>query len=402
MGRLKQILISASFSLLTACAGSGAGLLGAGAIVGDRNLASAEPLFSEDGEDCLDSGDQFLELLYPDPHSTGSSKPEKCRHIVNAFKNALPYGAHYTPQRRNEITDLLIATSNRKCGRYTALIKSADVAWNSQLGILSIMTGGLGAILGGENTAKALSGTSTILNGSRSAVNETVFHNQTIHVLATAYEKARQAQRRTITNRQACTTDQYTLSRAIEDVFNYHSSCSIVVGLYEAAKAVERSDSPGMNAMRAQMAALISLRRQADELSETGEPTIITSLRGPLDIQALNEANNVVIAAKKDVDTAQVNKDKADEAAKAILTTPPPNESESDKKTREAAEQELRGRRTKAANDLDEAKAKQQDAEIRLSKIVQALASATPSTLSVVEDETRICPYDVAAKSLAR
>lgn len=82
--------------VLTGCAGDGAGPLGIGAIIGDRNLAAAEPLFSEDEERCLDSADQLLEILAVSDteekagaSDRNASRPERCKRIKQSFRNLL-------------------------------------------------------------------------------------------------------------------------------------------------------------------------------------------------------------------------------------------------------------------------------------------------------------------------
>lgn len=191
----------------------------------------------------------------------------------------------YTDRQRNETIDAMIASSNLKCNRYLELLKNADGAWNSGIGIASIVTGGLGAFVAGglgafvagEDTAKALSGTAAILSGSRAAVNEVYLNNLTIHVVAAAIEKVRIRERQKITNRQECDVRQYTLMRGVEDAFNYHRTCSIIAGLAETALAVQRSDNPGVAEMRKALTEYANFARQVDEIGAQGTITEVST-----------------------------------------------------------------------------------------------------------------------------
>lgn len=305
---------------LSSCAGSGAGPLGLGAVIGDRNLASAEPLFSENEEKCLDSADQLLSLIYGPDARDGELGASPCKQMRTTMRYIIGDGAgspnltpRYTDAQRNEIIDALIASSNRKCTRYLALLKNADGAMNSTLSIGAIISGGLGSFLGGAETAKALAGTSSILSGSRAAINESYLSNQTIQVLAAAFEKGRREQRKVITNRQACPIGQYTLMRGIEDALQYHNSCSLVFGLAETAKSIERSENPGLEVMRQSFADLANFKRQAAEFSSDGPVTPIRAAPAPVSVAKLVAADQTLTNAEGALVAAQ-----ATEGAKKI------------------------------------------------------------------------------------
>lgn len=398
-------LISMAIFVLTGCAGDGAGPLGIGAIVGDRNLAAAEPLFSEDEERCLDTADQLLEILRPrDVDETkgafdrASKRPDRCARIKQSVRLYLsPNGktspGEYTDRQRNEVLDALVAASNRKCGRYTAMLKNADGAMNGGLSLASIITGGLGAIIGGEGTARALSGTSSIFSGSRAALNEIYLTNQTIHVLAAAYDKARREQRREITNRQACSTTQYTMMRAIEDAFTYHASCSIVVGLAETARSIERAENPGVDVMRKTFAQMAALRDQAAEIAQGRAPTPVAVNRPSVSLQSVTAANDLVV-------TLTGERDQKQQAVAVARTARDAAKADADKLTADAgkvAKDELDAQEKALADREDELRRAElalTDAEDALAREAQQLASAVqrPSYADRPR-ETRSCPY---------
>ncbi len=328
-----------SVGLLNSACSSGAGPAGIGALIGKKTLSAAEPLFGSDSDVCFRQTGFMLRLLQAPvsspPSTTGATKQTRCERIIfdiqtalratpmpsaqslrpNSQKsNAAPASTapliSATQQRRNEVIDAMLAESNRKCGEYTAFLKSYDGGVNSSLSVLSLLTGGLGSFVGGVQTAKALSGTSAIISGTRSSLNEIHFTNQTIHVLASAYEKSRRDMRREIRNRQMCPTEIYTVTGGIEDVVEYHNQCSIVTGLAEAARAVGRSENPGAEAMRNTLAEMTSLRRQAYAFVEEGvvaRQSDIASARDEAVTKGLEAADKIA----RDALTAASNRRKS-------------------------------------------------------------------------------------------
>lgn len=388
---------------LSACAGSGAGPLGLGAIIGDRNLAAAEPLFSKQEQQCFDSGDQFATAIFGPVNSPTlaaelerKSKKADCSIISASFRHVLAPTVstgpiNYTQQQRNELIDLLIATSNRKCTRYIAMLKNADGAINSSLSISAIITAGLGSFVGGEATAKALSGSAAILSGSREAINQTYLSNLTIHVLGAAIEKARTRIRRDITNRQDCTTNSYSLSRGIEDAFQYHGACSISVGLAETAIAVERSQNPGLDAMRNSLADYAAFVKQVDEIGKPGLPTSVAGKPRILDLTAVTAINADLSGAQAQVDQLMAELDAATSKAKADVAMSDAKPADIALKTaadtaKKAEAGKLRELQTAQSN--RDALAKQFSSELQ--KLASNVASTTPV---VVAPESRTCPF---------
>jgi len=293
----------------------------------------------------------------------------------------------YDEAQRNEIIDALIASSNRKCTRYVALLKNADGAMNSALSVGSIVTGGVGSFVGGAAAAKALAGTAAILGGSRAAINEAYLSNQTIQVLAAAFEKARREQRQVITNRQACPVRQYTLMHGIEDAFQYHNSCSLVFGLSETAKSIERSENPGLDVMRKQFAEIANLRRQAAEFAGSGPITPVAATPTPASLDKLVAADKKLSQAEADLGKARQDELTARatlEAAKIALEA---------KKGPESDVATAQGAVAKASEVTVKAQAVRDEAG-RLRNIeVQALVRAVAPVAAVPEPETRTCPY---------
>lgn len=292
----------------------------------------------------------------------------------------------YTKARRNELIDMLIATSNRKCTRYTSLLKNADGALNSSLSIGAIIAGGLGAFVGGPNAAKALSGTSAILSGSREAINQTYLSNLTIHVLAAAIEKARDRTRRDITNRQACSIESYTLSRGIEDSFQYHDACSINAALAEAATAIERSQNPGFDALRNTFAQYLALSKQVQDgeaitQSPDLSPGIVPDLKSVNEAVSKRDKSKTAVAdAVKVRDALKTKAEEARKTAGADLANA----------ALKKAEDEL----NQSETSLKKLENEQRELEKSLSGEWQQLASSiTFAQPSLATPETRQCPF---------
>lgn len=297
-----------------------AGIFGLGGLFGKHNLAMVEPLFGKNESRCFNRPDRLLVLLEtPAPKDQpefdnrdriysadgGSGKAndraDKCNAIVGRFRYQLtvPYAlakdgrpaslpeppgtigrygttANYSERNRNEIVDAIIAVSNQKCATYSAFIKNTDGALNGALSIGAIVSGSIGPIAGGEATAKALSATSAIFSGTRAAINETFLTNQAIHILVAAYEQVRSKIREEITAREACPPGAYSVMRGIEDAQRYHDSCSLVVGLAETSKAVERASNPGVKDMIDSMKQFALLQKAIASAGDTAADTLAT------------------------------------------------------------------------------------------------------------------------------
>lgn len=413
---IRNIFRSAALAaLLSSCAGGGAGPMGLGAVLGDRNLASAEPLFTKEESKCLSSADGLLSAVFldgqQDPKTTcgkfftairamavtrGSITNDRTRFtgIPQASDSKeMTTWVRYDKQARNEIIDALIATSNYKCGRYSALLKNADGAANVTLSIGSILTGGLGAFVGGPAAAKALSGSAAILSGSRAAVNEVYLTNQTIHVLAAAFEKARDKQRDRITNLEDCPEDKYSLMRGIEDAFSYHNSCSLVTGLAETVLAVERTDNPGLNAMRQSLAEYAMLIRQANDLASGSPPAPVAGqpvITNVASLKALTEKITEAQTVFTKQNTARLDLESKVRTKSEALNSA----SDADKKDMTAALDKLKRELATAVDSENQAKWLIVGLEAELQRTLQLMASRTSAPSSQPRPESRKCPYN--------
>jgi hypothetical protein len=267
MGRIAVLAMLVAAGLLQGCSST---------LNSKQHLAKVEPLFStvtgEGLDKCLDDPRVLIAITSPsDPDADSVPDPLCYKFVVQLRKSRIQdydgSGRSSRPEwQRNEIIDALLAVSNDKCSEYAAHLKTFDGQTNSSFSIASILLGGVGSIVTGADAARILSGGSAIVSGSRVALNDSWFSNQTVHVLVAAFEKARERQRREIKNRQACPIKTYPLMSGFGDAMKYHGSCSLLTGLAETALAVERSDQPGLDTMRRQLADLASIREQASNL----------------------------------------------------------------------------------------------------------------------------------------
>lgn len=399
--------------VLTAVLLSGCNTLG----IDRTRLAQAEPLFGshfdKEQDKCLDDP-LFLFSLTASREARLSNGelaiPPDCDKLYVQLKT---YGfgdwkkatTEEMQWRRNEVVDALVAVSNDKCGSYSAHLKTFDGQTNSALSVLAILTGGVGGIVQGAEAARILSGSSAMLSGSRTAINESWFSSQTIHVLVAAYEKARERQRRDITNRQACPITSYTLMDGMGDAMHYHASCSILTGLAEAAQAIERSDQPGLDTMRRQLADLTSIREQASHLISA------SSLGNSLVAQRAMEARNArqraldalegqLIAAQSRLADAEIDAEAAQLATdpdsdEAAIQAALDNDTEV-KKARSAIGR-LEGAIKTATENLGEAEGALEDAVVAdQNRAAEERRKALKLEASVAE--AAICPYSVAVE----
>lgn len=284
----------------------------------DMRLASAEPLFGQHLDICLDDPG-FMIGLMARGSAAAATEPSPpimdCEGLKDLFQaylfnsqgtDVLNDGISPT-DRRNEVVQALVGISNRKCGRYSAHIKTFDGQSNSILSTLAIATGGLGGIATSKGAARLLAGTSAIASGSRVAVNDAWFSNQTIQVLVAGYEKERSMQLRAMQQRQMCPIEYYPTMAGIADAMQYHASCSLIIGLSAAAQAIERSDQPGIDIVRRQLTEVAAIRRQAElvvtGLAETNSP-ITLELSG---LYAQAEADYQLLNAKIASATASIS-----------------------------------------------------------------------------------------------
>ncbi len=166
--------------------------------------------------------------------------------LRNAFKVFNELSDDKKMVRRNQIQERIIAASTQRCSNYKQYLNMVDAQTNFGLGTAAVIAGAAGAIFTAADTARSLAGISAIFSGVRAEFNSDYFANKTIQVLTDAFSNRRKEIYKTILVSQKSNITQYNVEAAIKDAVHFHSQCSLIAGLEEAALAVERVNNPGL------------------------------------------------------------------------------------------------------------------------------------------------------------
>jgi hypothetical protein len=150
---------------------------------------------------------------------------------------------------RNSVQDRLVAASNAICREYKSGLQQEHANVNLIFGGASTVLGGVGAMISAVGAARIFSGASAISSGLRAEYNQDLYAMLATEVVTKAIDKTRADALKDIDARQNSVLRNYTLERAIADAIEYHSRCSLVAGLQEAAAAVSQSDNVGLKAL---------------------------------------------------------------------------------------------------------------------------------------------------------
>ncbi len=230
------------------------------AVTGCVKPVTIEKHLSAEGPSTLIDSEGFQQidlaiLLDPDIYEKQGKKAEDIdpdsaayRAILrNAFKNF--YDRAVAPNRkleRNALQERILAASNQRCGEYQQYLKRLDTQTNIFLGGLTTVAAGAGAIFTGASTVRALSGAAAIISGLRAEINEQYFHSLTIQVITDGADARRREIYDEILERQTASIDAYPVQAAVKDAITYHSECSLLSGLKQAALSIERAENPGL------------------------------------------------------------------------------------------------------------------------------------------------------------
>jgi hypothetical protein len=212
--------------------------------------------------------------------------------LQNAYRNFYNYNDGHVKRRRNSIQEQILIASNQRCGIYKNQLKTIDARANFALGFATTLSAGLGAIFTAADTVRALSGSAAILSGTRAEFNEVYFSKQTIQVLTEAMEVKRRLIYEKIKKSQIRNVDDYTVEAAIKDAVTYHTKCSLIAGLEQAAISVQREENPGIKG--SQRALIEAKKLQHIMNTDPGKMSTI-DISGPFDrsgasdMQAMNE-----------------------------------------------------------------------------------------------------------------
>lgn len=244
-------------------------LLGGGRVT----IASANQIFDPGFEGFTD--EQLLRLLDPENKAklTGRysdlSESDKIEYLRKAFREA-NQETTYGIAHRSQIQDRLVAASNQRCNLYTTYLKRVSTFTNGIFGTLSTILGGAGAIVTGENAARALSGLAGISSGTRAELNQAIFESVASSVIVPGIQQRRAEVLKELMEKRSKTLEQYTVEGAIADAITYHGACSLDAGIAYAQKSIQAFDDIGVKR-------LVSIQNQVSSAR-----TILASATSPL------------------------------------------------------------------------------------------------------------------------
>jgi hypothetical protein len=142
--------------------------------------------------------------------------------------------------KRNELINELITISDRVCSRHQAAILANVNAWNIVTGTTTNLLSALGTVIGGEVTKASLAAAATFSSSTRSLVNEEVYVETLGAAIVRAISVAREKYYAEIENGMMKELTDYTVSKGLRDVQEYHRRCSFYYGLLEISKSLEQ------------------------------------------------------------------------------------------------------------------------------------------------------------------
>jgi hypothetical protein len=236
-----------------ACATPGGGRMGIVLFDPNQHVSGANPLVGPYENQCFHYPTYGLSFTTPDINLDGFGPV--CKSIAGNVRAALGMKSGqtgtitYTKERRNEVVDSFLASSNSICSDHIKFLQQWDGNINSTLGISSQASAGLAAIVNG-GLAQAMAALSALLGGARGTMQNAYFNNKTVAVLVSAFLQERNKIRGEIATGENAAIAKYTISRGVEDALRYHSSCSIAVGQDAAQRAVDQAGNPSLDTLK--------------------------------------------------------------------------------------------------------------------------------------------------------
>jgi hypothetical protein len=132
--------------------------------------------------------------------------------------------------RRNEAQAELMTISDLDCKFYQSGIFGTQVGLNVATSLSAAGFSGLASLVTGR-AAQNLSAASAFLSTTRATINGEVYYNYVAPALIAEINANRAEARRRILAKRRCEVIDYPPARAVNDVLNYHESCSFISGL---------------------------------------------------------------------------------------------------------------------------------------------------------------------------
>jgi hypothetical protein len=172
--------------------------------------------------------------------------------------------------RRNQAQAELMTISDLDCKFYQSGIFGTQVGINLGTSLSAAGLSGLASLVTGRS-AQNLSAASAFLSTTRATINGEVYYNYVAPALIAEINANRAEARRRIIAKRRCEIIDYPPAQAVNDVLNYHESCSFISGLstlLEKAGVQQRSGDNNANGNAAQIQARI-VQLNADIVSLT-------------------------------------------------------------------------------------------------------------------------------------
>lgn len=181
------------------------------------------------------------------------------RELTESEKYDLAFKAFYTyhngdPDKlmleRNRVQDRILSASVGRCNVFKTYMQRDQSDLNFTMGAWGTITGVLGAIIPGVQTARHLSGASGLFSGLRAEFNQSFYSNLAAHVVVRGIAVAQaEAFRRIQADAQTRPISQYTVEAAIKDAVYFDGLCSAVTGMEQASDSIRSYADPGLDSV---------------------------------------------------------------------------------------------------------------------------------------------------------
>lgn len=162
--------------------------------------------------------------------------------------------------RRSQAQAELMAISDLDCTFYQSGIFGTQAGLNLGTSLTSAGLSGIATLVTGR-AAQNLSAASAFLNTTRATINSEVYSNYVAPALIAEINANRSEVRRRIIAKRHCAIVDYPPAQAVNDVLNYHESCSYISGLtslLQKAGVQQRTGDPAEIRNAAQIQAHIA------------------------------------------------------------------------------------------------------------------------------------------------
>jgi hypothetical protein len=155
---------------------------------------------------------------------------------------------------RNGVINDFLAIADFHYYEFKNLLMSGRANSDTLLDISELLLSTATTLTGGLTAKTNLGASSTLLKGSRAAVDKNFFVQQTLAAIINGIEDRRQKDRADIVNKMQQTTDLYPLAQGLSDVQLYQSRASLVAGAMAVAnETANKSNKSEQELQKAQL-----------------------------------------------------------------------------------------------------------------------------------------------------